>query len=85
MSSTVQDLWVWSDKLRQLVEQRSRSSADVTMLSEAVSELDTEMVHSHHSSSQLDFAKTELARVNAQYAVAFAMVKKIVAELDSAE
>lgn len=84
-NATVQDLWVWADKLRQLGEQRSRSMAEVTMLEEAVSELDTEMVHAHHSSSQLDFAKTELARVNAQYGVALNKIKSIVADMDSAK
>jgi hypothetical protein len=84
-NSTAQDLWVWADKLRQLAEQRSRSMAEVTMLEEAVSELDTEMVHAHHSSSQLDFAKTELARVNAQFTVALGKIREIVADMDAAK
>jgi VIT1/CCC1 family predicted Fe2+/Mn2+ transporter len=82
---TVQDLFIWSDKLRQANEQVARNGADVKMLTEAVSALPSATVGGHHSTSQLEFAQAELARVQSQYDISLGMVKEIVAALDKAK
>lgn len=82
---TIQDLYVWTEKARQMLESRTRARADVAMLEQAVAKVDAEMVHAHHSSSQLDFANTELARVEAQYDIAWGKIKEIVADMDAAK
>lgn len=79
---TIQDLYVWTEKARQMMESRTRARADVAMLEQAVAKVDSEMTHAHHSSSQLDFANTELARVEAQFDIAWGMIKTIVKSID---
>jgi hypothetical protein len=78
---STQDLFVWSDKLRQASEQRARSKADVHMLETAVDGLSEERASVHHSSSQLEFARSEYERVCQQYEIALGMTKKIIDDL----
>ena len=82
---TPQDLFIWADKFRQAAESRTRSQADVTMLEEALAKIDPTIAGGHNSSSQLEFAKSELERTNAQYDIAFESIKTIVAALDKAK
>ena len=81
---TVQDLFIWSDKLRQAGEQVARTGADVKMLEDAVEAIPAGSAGGHHSTSQLEFARSEYERVQSQYSVAFGVIKEIVAALDKA-
>ena len=79
---TVQDLFVWVEKYRQLSESLVRTSVDVDLLESAAS--DSENPPGYSSGSQLEFARIEKAKIVSQYDHAWEKVTSIVASLDKA-